>query len=119
MTHESLLDAADDNAVERIARLVHDDEFIVDPAGGVHAPRLVALTRRELLTKAGMVGANALVDEQWTVTICKPKRRGTKTRVNVHYTAVAARCKGADPQVPVAIQEAQGVPGLMTVLERV
>lgn len=101
MTHESLLDAADDNAVERIARLVHDDEFIVDPAGGVHAPRLVALTRRELLTKAGMVGANALVDEQyvphcapfcfslltrdarWTVTICKPKRRGTKTRVNV------------------------------------
>ncbi|KZW02019.1 hypothetical protein EXIGLDRAFT_760247 [Exidia glandulosa HHB12029] len=117
-THECLLEGGED-AIERVARLVHTDEFIIDPEGGVNAPRLLSLTRRELLIKARLVGVNALVDEEWTLTIQKPKRRGAKTRVNIHYTAVAARCKAQDPQVPVAIHDAQGLPGLMTVLERI
>lgn len=119
LTHQALRDAAvSDEAIERRAKLVHVDEFICDPEGGVDAKRLLVFARRSLLTKATLVGCTALVDEEWTCTILRPKRRGQKIRVIINYTAVAAKCSTPDPQVPVAIQEAQGIPGLMTVIER-
>lgn len=72
-THECLLDAGED-AIERVARLVHNDEFVLDPQGGVQSQRLLALTRRELVTKAQFVGANALVDEECVPSPSRSRR---------------------------------------------
>ncbi|RDX44419.1 hypothetical protein K466DRAFT_556178 [Polyporus arcularius HHB13444] len=86
---------------------------------GVDTAKLVRAVRGSLYQKALDVGANVLVDEQWTCTICGPRHRSDGTfRVHIHYSAQAARSNKPDPQHPVALQNAKGVPGLMTIVSR-
>ncbi|KAH7104809.1 hypothetical protein BKA62DRAFT_614354 [Auriculariales sp. MPI-PUGE-AT-0066] len=122
-THPCLLPPAPveqpQEGIDRRAIMEQRDEFICDPHGGVNAQRLLALTRREMLSKASTIGAHALVDEQWSVSIIRPKRLGRAARTRITYAAVAARSThGTDPQMPVALSQAKGLPGLMTVIER-
>ncbi|KAI0763080.1 hypothetical protein BD413DRAFT_484725 [Trametes elegans] len=87
---------------------------------GVDTALLLRAVRGALLEKAQELGANVLVDEHWTCTICGPRHRSDGTfRVYIHYTASAARSDRRDPQRPVALESARGVPGLMTILKRV
>lgn len=83
--------------------------------GGVDVKRLLRTLRATLLEEAQMIGANVLVDEQWTCYIHAPKRDGLY-KVDMCYIASAARSATADPQQPVALENARGVPGLMTVV---
>ncbi|GJE85512.1 hypothetical protein PsYK624_015910 [Phanerochaete sordida] len=83
--------------------------------GGVDAKRLLRTMRATLLEEAQMIGANVLVDEQWTCYIHAPKRDGIY-KVDMCYSASAARSETVDPQQPVALENARGVPGLMTVV---
>ncbi|KAH9937985.1 hypothetical protein B0H21DRAFT_780701 [Amylocystis lapponica] len=77
-------------------------------------------TRAALYETAQALGGNVLVDEQWMCTVCEAprNRNGGSFRVNVHYTASAARSERRDPQRPVALDRARGVPGLMTIVSR-
>jgi len=83
--------------------------------GGVDVKRLLRTMRATLLEEAQMIGATVLVDEQWTCYIHAPKRDGIY-KVDMCYIASAARSETADPQQPVALENARGVPGLMTVV---
>ncbi|KAI0822984.1 hypothetical protein BC628DRAFT_1326089 [Trametes gibbosa] len=86
---------------------------------GVDATKLVRVVRGALYQKAQTYGANVLVDERWTCTICGPRHRADGTfKVEVHYAASAARSDKRDPQRPVALDSARSVPGLMTILSR-
>ncbi|KAJ7682966.1 hypothetical protein B0H17DRAFT_942356 [Mycena rosella] len=97
--------------------LHHNDVFICD--GAVNVAQLLRATRNTLLEEAEFFGANALVDEQWSCTICGPKHRPNGTfKVQISYTASATRSDRADPHRPVALDQAKGVPGLMTVIKR-
>ncbi|KAI0356065.1 hypothetical protein OH77DRAFT_1424375 [Trametes cingulata] len=86
---------------------------------GVDTAKLLRAVRGALYQKALTYGANVLVDEQWTCTICGPRHRSDGSfKVYVHYSASAARSDRRDPQRPVALDKARGVPGLMTILSR-
>ncbi|CAL1699488.1 unnamed protein product [Somion occarium] len=86
---------------------------------GVDVIKLLRATRASLLEDAEAIGANALVDEQWFCTVCGPRhRRDGSFRVHIRYSANAVRSEVADPQRPVALENARGVPGLMTVVSR-
>ncbi|KAJ7185667.1 hypothetical protein C8R46DRAFT_1061382 [Mycena filopes] len=95
------------------------DTFICD--GAVNVVQLLRATRNALLDlAAGLDGANALVDEQWSCTIHGPKHKPNRTfKVQISYTASAARSSCADPHRPIAVDKAKGVPGLMTVIKRI
>ncbi|KAH9855367.1 hypothetical protein C2E23DRAFT_866945 [Lenzites betulinus] len=87
---------------------------------GVDATKLVRAVRGALYQKAQTYGANVLVDELWTCMICGPRHRADGTfKVDVHYSASAARSDKRDPQRPVALENARNVPGLMTILSRI
>jgi len=88
--------------------------------GGVDMKRLIRAARTALYHTAENVGANVLIDEHWSATICGPKHRNDGTfRVNIRYSAAAARSERRDARRPVALDQAKGVPGLMTIIERV
>jgi hypothetical protein len=93
------------------------DDFVC--ANGVDVVRLLRATRATLLETATLWNANVLVNERWTCTICVPKHRREGTfKVHISYSASATRSSRPDPQRPVAIEKAKGVPGLMTICER-
>ena len=76
------------DGIERRAIIEQREVFICDAAGGVNSQRLLTLTRRELLSRGESYGANALIDEHWTVSIARSKRmsiggRTPRTRVTV------------------------------------
>ncbi|KAJ7439348.1 hypothetical protein FB451DRAFT_1059658 [Mycena latifolia] len=98
--------------------LHHSDVFICD--GAVNVVQLLRVTRNSLLEEAELFGANALVDEQWSCTICGPKHRPNGTfKVQISYSASATRSDRPDPHRPVALDKVKGVPGLMTVIKRI
>ncbi|KAF9013734.1 hypothetical protein BDZ89DRAFT_1023599 [Hymenopellis radicata] len=99
------------------------DTYIV--AGGVNAKCLLRATRNSLMEVAEFVHAESeeagLYDEQWSITI-SPKHisRGNEKgfKVTIHYSACPkASSMRRDPHVPVALDRAKGVPGLMTILQ--
>jgi len=85
---------------------------------GVDAAKLVRLARASLYEEAQLIGATALVDEQWSCHVCGPRHDGRTFKVHVHYSASAARSDRPDPQLPPSIERARGVPGLMSILDR-
>ncbi|EDR08177.1 uncharacterized protein LACBIDRAFT_294324 [Laccaria bicolor S238N-H82] len=109
-THPGLLEGASEERV--------DVEFIdhYECAGGVNVGILLRATRSSLVERVEDLGANALVEEQWECTICGPKNG--IFRVQVRYIACAANSTRPDPHKPVGIDQAKGVPGLMTILKR-
>ncbi|OAX41618.1 hypothetical protein K503DRAFT_767491 [Rhizopogon vinicolor AM-OR11-026] len=65
------------------------------------------------------MGANVLVDESWECSIRVPRdRRHGSFKVLIHYYASASRSSLRDPQKPVALDQVQNVPGLMTIVDR-
>ncbi|KAI0074445.1 hypothetical protein K474DRAFT_1685720 [Panus rudis PR-1116 ss-1] len=115
-THPSL---RGDNAGVSVRKvpLIQEARYVC--ADAVDVVKLVRAVRAELYEKAEAIGANVLVDEQWTCTICGPRHRRDGTfKVFVRYSASAARASVPDPQRPVALENAKGVPGLMTVISR-
>ncbi|OSD01512.1 hypothetical protein PYCCODRAFT_1369239 [Trametes coccinea BRFM310] len=114
-THPGL-DASGAASPERIP-LERNETFVC--RDGVDATKLLRAVRGALYEKAQTFGANVLVDERWTCTICGPRHRSDGTfRVYIHYSANAARSDRRDPQRPVALDKARGVPGLMTIVNR-
>lgn len=94
----------------------YTDRF--DCEGGVNAVTLIRVTRNTLLeTVEEFLGANALVDELWDCTICGPKH-GHHYKVEISYSGSAIRSSNPDPHHPVAVENAKGVPGLMTIIKR-
>ncbi|KAJ6470655.1 hypothetical protein C8R47DRAFT_988604 [Mycena vitilis] len=113
-SHPGVLEAATSTARESLRQT---DIFICD--GAVNVAQLLRATRNTLLDEAEIIGANALVDEQWNCTICGPKHRHNGTfKVQISYTASATRSERPDPHRPVALDKVKGVPGLMTILLR-
>jgi len=97
---------------------MQQDQFIC--VGAVDLAKLLRACRATLYDSAESLGANVLVDEQWDVKICAPKHRNDSTfKVNIRYSASAARSEKCDPHRPVALDQAKGIPGLMTILERI
>lgn len=86
-------------------------------SGGVNVILLLRQTRKALLEYVQGLGANALTDEQWQSTICGPKHGGVY-RVQIRYSAVPKCSRKPDPGRPVALDQAKGVPGLMSILKR-
>lgn len=84
--------------------------------GGVNVTTLLRATRTTLLETVMKLGANALIDEQWDCIISGPKNGVYK--VQTRYAASATRCMRPDPRRPVALDQAEGIPGLMTILKR-
>jgi len=96
----------------------HEDQFIC--LNAVDLPVLLRASRATLFENAESIGANVLIDEQWSVTISSPKYRNDGTvRVHIRYSAHAARSERCDPRRPVALDKAISIPGLMTILERI
>lgn len=94
-----------------------DDEFTC--ASGVDVPKLLRACRTSLLEQARTIGANVLVDEQWHVTIIPPKNLVDGSyKVQIQYSANATRSDRRDPGRPVALDQVESVPGLMTILKR-
>ncbi|KAG7094745.1 hypothetical protein E1B28_005562 [Marasmius oreades] len=98
------------------ASIIHRDTFMC--SGGVNLARLLGMTRQTILERAEEAGANCLVEEKWKCVITGPRRPRGAYKVHIHYSAFAAKSKESDPHKPVALDNAQGVPGLMTILER-
>ncbi|KAI0366853.1 hypothetical protein BV20DRAFT_971381 [Pilatotrama ljubarskyi] len=112
-THPALQGAV---SAEKIPLELHETFVCRD---GVDTAKLLRAVRGALYQKALTYGANVLVDEQWTCTICGPRHRSDGSfKVYVHYSASAARSDRRDPQRPVSLDKARGVPGLMTILSR-
>lgn len=86
-------------------------------SGGVNLGLLLRQTRKALMEYVDGLGANALTDEQWQSTICGPKSGGVY-RIQIRYSAVPKRSRKPDPGRPVALDQAKGVPGLMSILKR-
>lgn len=83
--------------------------------GGVNTVRLLQLTRKSLLEEGQMVGANALVNEMWSCEVFQRSREVYEVRIR--YGASIAKAYRNPPSEPVAVKEAKGIPGLMTILE--
>ncbi|KAI0087340.1 hypothetical protein BDY19DRAFT_955217 [Irpex rosettiformis] len=110
-THPTL--SGDDQTSARKIPLVEERRFLCK--GGVDVKKLLRTMRASLLEEAQSIGAHVLVDEQWTSSIHSPRRDGVY-KVDIRYVAYATRSHIPDPQQPVALDQAQGVSGLMTVL---
>jgi len=94
-----------------------EDQFVC--ASAVDVPKLLRACRSTLLDQARTIGANVLVEEQWCTSIIPPKNRAVGPyKVQVQYSANAARSDKRDPGNPVALEQSKGVPGLMTILKR-
>nr|GAT42529.1 predicted protein [Mycena chlorophos] len=108
-SHPAVLEGAS----EEREPVEHRDVFIC--ADAVNVGQLLRATRNALMEDAESMGANALVDEHWEVTICGPKhRRNGSFKVEVSYSGAATHSEQPDPHRPVALDKAKGVPGLMT-----
>jgi hypothetical protein len=96
---------------------MHQDQFIC--LGAVDLAKLLRACRATLYNNAENLGANVLIEEQWSAKISTPKHRNDGTfRVHIRYSASAARSEKCDSHRPVALDQAKGIPGLMTILER-
>ncbi|KAM5534018.1 hypothetical protein V8D89_012341 [Ganoderma adspersum] len=116
LTHPALRD--EDAVSPRKVPLGEDTTFVC--CDGVDVAKLLRAVRGSLHQKALEIGANVLVDEQWSCTICGPRHRSDGTfRVYVHYAARGARSERGNPQRPVALENARDVPGLMTIVNRI
>ncbi|TDL18749.1 hypothetical protein BD410DRAFT_728104 [Rickenella mellea] len=114
VTHAEL---KDDSSVKKHARLELEEVFMC--ANGVDVVKLLRASRGTLLDAAKLLRSNVLVDETWSCIICRPKSRPDGPyKVYVTYGAFVASCSKQDPHRPVSTQEARGVPGLMTILNR-
>lgn len=101
------------------AVVAHKDTYICAGNGGVDMVRLLRATRSSLVEQATMLGANTLVDERWSYVINQPKNRPRgQYKISVQYTAFAISANCRDTPHPVAIDNIQGVPGLMTIISR-
>ncbi|KAL1695674.1 hypothetical protein GGG16DRAFT_44942 [Schizophyllum commune] len=88
-------------------------------SGGVNTPVLLRAARCKLLDDVRELGANALVDEKWSVDVHEPKTKSHGTyKVHVTYHADAVRSNASDPGKPVALEKAKSIPGLMTIVRR-
>ncbi|PPQ66016.1 hypothetical protein CVT24_011960 [Panaeolus cyanescens] len=95
------------------------DHYVCE--GGVNVATLVRATRQTLLERVDACGANSLTQEQWQCSISPPKNvhHGVGTyKVEVRYHASATRSSVPDPHKPVALDQAKGIPGLMTIRSR-
>jgi hypothetical protein len=94
------------------------DHFVC--TGGVNVVPLLRATRSTLLDRVEHIGANTLTDEQWECTISGPKQNNVNGtyKVEVRYHASATKSAARDPHRPVALEEAKGIPGLMTIIKR-
>jgi len=111
--HHSLADIPSEPGL----KLRREDFFVC--ANGVDIPKLLRATRASLLDEAISIGGNALVQEEWSSTICGPKnRRSGYFHVKISYSAVAVSSSTRDPGRPVAQHKAKSVPGLMTIVQR-
>ncbi|KAJ7778263.1 hypothetical protein B0H16DRAFT_1502792 [Mycena metata] len=101
-SHPGVLEAVRDP--ER-APLRQREIFICD--GGVNLVQLLRATRNALMDlAAGLDGANVLVDEQWSCRIHRPKHPPNRTfKVQIMYTASAARSDCPDPHRPIALDK--------------
>jgi len=113
-THPCL--AGDGTTGTKKVPIEHTDLFIC--SGAVDVVKLLRGTRASLMAKAISLGANVLVDEQWTCTICGKHRPACTFKVHIRYSASAARAQRPDPNKPVGLDCVKGVAGLMTILER-
>jgi len=96
---------------------VVEDRYRCKDAADVR--KLLRASRSKVLERALALGGNVLVDEMWTCNVSGPRHGGSGTFiVNINYTASAARSTRPDPSNPVALDQAKGVPGLMTILGR-
>jgi len=94
-----------------------EDQFLC--ASAVDVPKLLRACRSTLLDQARTIGANVLVEEQWYTSIVPPKSRGDGPyKVQVQYSANAAKSDRRDPGRPVALDQSKSVPGLMTIIKR-
>ncbi|TCD71924.1 hypothetical protein EIP91_000056 [Steccherinum ochraceum] len=100
---------------ERKVPLYEEGRFVC--RDGVDAAKLLRAVRSFLYEKAESIGANVLVDEQWSCAISGP-RRGNTYRVLIRYSASASRSSTPDPQRPVGLENIRNVDGLMTILSR-
>lgn len=114
LTHAAL---ADDVAMSpRKVPLVQEDTFVCKD--GVDVAKLLRLARAALYEEAQVIGANVLVDEQWTCRICLHRNDPRMFTVHIRYSASASRSQKRDPQQPIALDCARSIPGLMTILDR-
>jgi len=114
-THNRIVDAQPDCIQSAV--VTHHDVFVC--SNGVDTKRLLVLSRNRVLERAEALGGNSMIDESWSCTICKQEtKRGTCYRVSISYQGTPARSNLPDPRRPVAMDFAQGIPGLMTVLSR-
>jgi len=114
ITHPSLDDAVSTHKVS----VRRQDQFVC--ASAVDVPKLLRACRSTLLDQARTIGANVLVEEQWCTSIVPAKNRADGPyKVQVQYSANAARSDRRDPGRPVALDQSKGVPGLMTILKRI
>lgn len=106
-----------ENACKRREPIERTDTYIC--TGGVNLPVLLRTTRTDLMDTVSILGANALVQEQWKCTIYGPRSRNKlEYKVQIHYKARATRSTLMDPHQPVAMDSTNSIPGLMTVLRR-
>ncbi|KAF9262271.1 hypothetical protein L218DRAFT_867907 [Marasmius fiardii PR-910] len=113
MSHPGLCESL---ASPQKASIIHRDTFSC--SGGVNLGRLLGMTRERILDRAIEAGANCLVDEKWKCIITGPRRPRGAYKVQVSFAAKLKEDLARDPHKPVALDCAQGVPGLMTILER-
>ncbi|KAJ3559385.1 hypothetical protein NM688_g381 [Phlebia brevispora] len=93
--------------------LVEEQRFLCKD--GVDLKKLLRMMRVGLLEEAQAIGATVLVEEHWACTVHSPRRDGVY-KVDIRYSASAARSNLPDAQQPVALEKAKGIPGLMTVI---
>ncbi|KAI0322900.1 hypothetical protein OF83DRAFT_1048257 [Amylostereum chailletii] len=111
LTHPTFLGKP---GIERAEQpLAHVEHFIC--ADAVEPAILLRASRTALLEHARTYGADSLVDETWNLSI-RPKN-GTY-RVSIKYSAHPAISGVTDPRRPMALRQAQGIPGVMTIVER-
>ncbi|PFH50742.1 hypothetical protein AMATHDRAFT_129298, partial [Amanita thiersii Skay4041] len=97
-------------------RIVNRDTFTCE--GAVDAHRLLRLIRNDVYKLACYHGWNALTEEECTIS-SDSKGRRKKYTVKVCYEATIARSpRCVSVHSPVDIEAAQGVDGVMTVLNR-
>ncbi|KAF9045165.1 hypothetical protein BJ165DRAFT_139296 [Panaeolus papilionaceus] len=114
-THSGLHSISED---QQHVPVEYVDHYVCE--GGVNVATLVRATRQALLERVDACGANSLTEEQWQCSISpKSTHHGIGTyKVDVRYSASATRSTVPDPHKPVALDQARGIPGLMTIRSR-
>lgn len=117
-THAQLVDANPTCRHEPI--IVH---VACEVRDGVNTKALLAYTRGKVLSRALSLGGDTLLNERWTCRVCTAaSARGPagQYKVFITYEGTAARTERRlpDPARPVCLNQAEGIPGLMTILSR-